>query len=424
MILKFVHGVLRTQRPSEICCRQSQGTQHLFFGRASQLRPRQSKNKRIERYKCSASLKTGMVGLPNVGKSTLFNALVANKRAEAANFPFCTIEPNFGTVPVFDERLNQLSTISGSKEIIPTSVEIVDIAGLVEGASEGQGLGNKFLANIRECDAIVHVVRCFVNDNIVHVNGSIDPTRDAGIINSELALSDMGQIQKRIEKVRKSKGKVSVEGHTMESEIETLTRVLSWLEDGKQVRQMEMSVDDWIVIKELNLLTAKPCIYAANLSEEDLQTNGIGNVHFEALSKFATNTGAGVCPVSAQVAAELRDLTEDERNEFLSCIGVKSDGTTELINTAYRQLDLLTYFTTGEKETRAWTVKHGSTAPQAAGVIHTDFEKGFIKAETVHYEDFVSCGGFSGAKEKGLWQLEGKDYVVQEGDIMVFKFNV
>jgi obg-like ATPase 1 len=372
---------------------------------------------------CRASLKTGIVGLPNVGKSTLFNALVENSRAQAANFPFCTIEPNFGTVPVLDGRLDVLARISGTKNIVPTAVEIVDIAGLVEGASEGQGLGNKFLANIRECDAIIHVVRCFDDDNIVHVNGSVDPKRDAAIINSELALSDMSQIQKRIDKVRKSKGKVHIDGQTAETEIEILSNILTQLEDGKQVRQLKLNEDELFVIKELNLLTAKPCIYAANLPEGDLPTNGATNVHFQALSKLATDSEAGLCAVSAQVAAELKDLTQEERDDFLSCIGVESDGTKELIEVAYRQLNLLTYFTTGEKETRAWTIKRGFTAPQAAAVIHTDFEKGFIKAETVHYDDFVTSGGFAGAKEKGVWQLEGKDYVVQEGDVIVFKVN-
>ncbi|CAL52183.1 P-loop containing nucleoside triphosphate hydrolase [Ostreococcus tauri] len=373
---------------------------------------------------CRASLKTGIVGLPNVGKSTLFNALVENSRAQAANFPFCTIEPNFGIVPVSDKRLETLAAISRSSNIVPATVEIVDIAGLVKGASEGEGLGNKFLANIRECDAIVHVVRCFNDDNIVHVNGIVDPRRDAAIINTELALADMGQIQKRMEKIQKAKGKVSVTGQTAESELKVLADILSQLEQGKQVRQMELNDDDRYIITELRLLTAKPCIYAANVPEGDLATNGADNVHFKALADFAVESGAGITCVSAQVAAELKDLTEEDRVDYLLCIGTNSDGTSELIETAYRQLELLTYFTTGEKETRAWTIRRGFTAPQAAGVIHTDFEKGFIKAETVHYDDFVSSGGFTGAKENGLLQLEGKDYVVQEGDVMVFKFNV
>lgn len=379
---------------------------------------------RSARTSCRASLKTGIVGLPNVGKSTLFNALVENSRAQAANFPFCTIEPNFGIVPVLDKRLETLARISGTTNIVPATVEIVDIAGLVEGASEGQGLGNKFLANIRECNAIVHVVRCFDDDDIVHVNGSVDPRRDAAIINSELALADMGQLQKRIEKVQKGKGKVSVSGYSSEIELQVLSTMLSHLEDGKQIRQLQLSEDECSIIQELNLLTAKPCIYAANLPESDLATGGFENVHFQSLFEFATETGAGICSVSAQVAAELKDLTEEERVDYLSCIGAKSDGTHELIETAYRQLELLTYFTTGEKETRAWTIKRGFTAPQAAGVIHTDFERGFIKAETVHYEDFVKSGGFIGAKESGLLQLEGRDYIVQEGDVMIFKFNV
>jgi len=375
-------------------------------------------------YSTISALKTGIVGLPNVGKSTLFNALVENSQAQAANFPFCTIEPNVGTVPVLDKRLDVLAGISGTKNIVPTTVEFVDIAGLVEGASEGQGLGNKFLANIRECDAIVHVVRCFDDDNIVHVNGTVDPRRDAAIINSELALSDISQIHKRLEKVKKTKDKSTSSGVSAEAEMDVLNKVLNELEDGKQVRQLGLSEDEEAVLKELNLLTAKPCIYAANLPEDDLSTRGDKNTHLQALSQFASETGAAICIVSAQVASELKDLTPAERADFLSCLGVSSDGLDTLIETAYAQLDLLTYFTTGEKETRAWTIRRGFTAPQAAGVIHTDFEKGFIKAETVHYDDFVRYGGFSGAKENGVWQLEGRDYVVEEGDIMVFKFNV
>jgi obg-like ATPase 1 len=373
---------------------------------------------------CRASLKTGLVGLPNVGKSTLFNALVENSQAQAANFPFCTIEPNFGVVPVLDSRLDTLAAISGTKNIVPTTVEFVDIAGLVEGASEGQGLGNKFLANIRECDAIVHVVRCFDDDNVIHVNGSVDPKRDAAIIDSELALADMGQIQKRIDKLKKSKGKVHVAGETADSEVQTLEKLLTELEGGNQVRQMKLKDSEHNIIKELNLLTAKPCIYAANVPEEDLATMGKNNIHVRDLRLFAERSGAGLCVVSAQVAAELKDLSEDERLDFLKCMDAESDGLNALIETAYQQLNLLTYFTTGEKETRAWTIKSGFTAPQAAGVIHSDFEKGFIKAETVHYEDFVKYEGFVGAKENGVWQLEGRDYIVQEGDIMVFKFNV
>jgi len=373
---------------------------------------------------CRSSLKTGIVGLPNVGKSTLFNALVENGQAQAANFPFCTIEPNFGIVPVLDPRLDVLASISGTKNIVPTTIEFVDIAGLVEGASEGQGLGNKFLANIRECDAIIHVVRCFDDDNVIHVNGSVDPKRDAAIIDTELALADMSQIQKRIEKIRKSKGKLSVTGETADSEIATLERLLSELEEGIQIRQINLKENEYCIIKDLNLLTAKPCIYAANVPEDDLATLGQNNSHAKALREFAKKSGAGLCVVSAQVAAELKELSEDERFDFLQCIGAESDGLSKLIETAYQQLQLLTYFTTGEKETRAWTIKSGFTAPQAAGVIHSDFEKGFIKAETVHYEDFIKYQGFAGAKENGVFQLEGKEYVVKEGDIMIFKFNV
>ncbi|MBD2464802.1 redox-regulated ATPase YchF [Oscillatoria sp. FACHB-1407] len=362
-------------------------------------------------------LRAGIVGLPNVGKSTLFNAVVANAKAQAANFPFCTIEPNTGVVAVPDERLNVLAKISSSAEIIPARVEFVDIAGLVKGASQGEGLGNQFLANIREVDAIVHVVRCFENDDIIHVAGSVDPVRDIEVIDLELALSDLAQIERRIERARKQ-ARTSKESQV---EVAALERLLEVLNQGKSARLVDLNEEEEALVKPLGLLTRKPVIYAANVSEDDLAT---GNAWVENVRAIAAQEGAQVVVVSAQVESELIELPEDERAEFLESLGVQEGGLKSLIRATYNLLGLRTYFTTGPKETRAWTIHAGMSAPQAAGVIHSDFERGFIRAETVAYEDLVATGSMTAAKEKGLVRSEGKDYIVAEGDVMLFRFNV
>lgn len=362
-------------------------------------------------------LRAGIVGLPNVGKSTLFNALVANAKATAANFPFCTIEPNVGVVAVPDERLEVLAKISHSAEIIPTRVEFVDIAGLVKGASQGEGLGNQFLANIREVDAIVHVVRCFENDDIIHVSGSVDPIRDIEVINLELALADLAQVEKRLDRARKqARG-----NKELQVEVDALEKVLPILNEGQPARQVELTEEEETALKPLGLLTYKPIIYAANVSEEDLAT---GNAWVEQVRELAAKENAQVIVVSAQVESELIELPPEERQDFLESLGVTEGGLQSLIRATYELLGLRTYFTTGPKETRAWTIKAGMLAPQAAGVIHTDFERGFIRAETVAYQDLVAAGSMAAAKEKGLVRSEGKDYTVQEGDVMLFRFNV
>jgi len=362
-------------------------------------------------------LRAGNVGLPNVGKSTLFNAVVANAKAQAANFPFCTIEPNVGMVAVPDERLAVLAKISSSEEILPARLEVVDIAGLVKGASKGEGLGNQFLANIREVDAIIHVVRCFENDDIIHVAGSVDPERDIEIINIELALADLSQAERRLDRARKdlrTKKEVQIE-------IDALEKVVPALEDGKPARTVGLTEDEAFSIKSLGLLTLKPVIYAANVSEDDLAT---GNAYVEKVRAIAKREGAQVVVISAQVEAELIELPEEDRAEFLESLGAKEGGLASLIRATYDLLGLQTYFTTGPKETRAWTITKGMTAPQAAGVIHSDFERGFIRAETVAYKDLAEHGSMNAAKEKGLVRSEGRDYVVQEGDVMLFRFNV
>ncbi|ALF54087.1 GTP-binding protein [Nostoc piscinale CENA21] len=362
-------------------------------------------------------LRAGIVGLPNVGKSTLFNALVANAKAEAANFPFCTIEPNVGVVSVPDERLNVLSQIAGSAQIIPARVEFVDIAGLVKGASQGEGLGNQFLSHIREVDAIVHVVRCFENDDIIHVAGSVDPARDIEIINLELGLSDLAQIERRIERTRKQ-ARTSKDA---QFEITVLEKLVAALNEGKSVRQVSLNEEEAAIIQGLGLLTSKPIIYAANVSEDDLAT---GNEFVERVRQIASQENAQVVIVSAQVEAELVELAEEDKADFLESLGVKEGGLKSLIRATYTLLGLRTYFTSGPKETRAWTINAGMSAPQAAGVIHSDFERGFIRAETVAYDDLVASGSMKSAKEKGLVRSEGKEYIVQEGDVMLFLFNV
>jgi hypothetical protein len=362
-------------------------------------------------------LRAGIVGLPNVGKSTLFNALVANAKAQAANFPFCTIEPNVGVVAVPDHRLKVLAEISKSAEIIPARVEFVDIAGLVKGASQGEGLGNQFLANIREVDAIVHVVRCFEDDDIIHVSGSVDPVRDIEVINLELGLADLSQIDRRLDRVRKL-ARTSKEAQI---ELAALERLTATLNEGKSARQVSLNEEEEALIKPLGLLTSKPVIYACNVSEDDLAT---GNDWVEQVRAIATQENAQVVIVSAQVEAELIELPEEDRADFLASLGVEEGGLKSLIRATYTLLGFQTYFTTGPKETRAWTIKTGMLAPQAAGVIHSDFERGFIRAETVAYQDLVETGSMSAAKEKGLVRSEGKDYTVQEGDVMLFRFNV
>jgi ribosome-binding ATPase len=362
-------------------------------------------------------LRAGIVGLPNVGKSTLFNAVVANAKAQAANFPFCTIEPNVGVVAVPDGRLQVLTELSGSAATIPARVEFVDIAGLVKGASQGEGLGNQFLANIREVDAIVHVVRCFEDDDIIHVSGSVDPVRDIEVINLELALADLAQLERRIDRVRK----LARADKEAQAELAILEKLLPVLNEGKTARQVDLDEEAEAIIKPLGLLTRKPMIYAANVSEDDLAS---GNTWVEQVRAVAAEENAQVVVISAQVESELVDLSEAERQDFLAALGVSEGGLITLIRATYELLGLRTYFTTGPKETRAWTIKSGMLAPQAAGVIHTDFERGFIRAETVTYKDLVEMGSMTAAKEKGLVRSEGKDYTVQEGDVMLFRFNV
>jgi GTP-binding protein YchF len=362
-------------------------------------------------------LRAGIVGLPNVGKSTLFNAVVANAKAQAANFPFCTIEPNVGVVAVPDSRLQVLSDLSSSVDVVPARVEFVDIAGLVQGASQGEGLGNQFLANIREVDAIVHVVRCFDDDDIIHVSGSIDPVRDMEIINLELALSDLAQLERRVERVRK----LARADKEAQSELAVLEKILPVLNEGQTARQVELDAEEEAIIKPLGLLTRKPVIYATNVSEDDLSS---GNAWVEQVRTVAAAESAQVVVISAQVEAELVELDDAERQDFLAALGVAEGGLKTLIRTTYELLGLRTYFTTGPKETRAWTIHAGMVAPQAAGVIHTDFERGFIRAETVAYADLVAAGSLAMAKDKGQVRSEGKEYVVQEGDVMLFRFNV
>ncbi|MEG3848663.1 redox-regulated ATPase YchF [Microcoleus sp. herbarium19] len=362
-------------------------------------------------------LTAGIVGLPNVGKSTLFNALVANAKATAANFPFCTIEPNTGVVAVPDERLQVLSNICNSAQTVPTRMEFVDIAGLVKGASQGEGLGNQFLSHIRAVDAIVHVVRCFDNDDIIHVAGSVDPIRDIDIINLELILADLAQIERRLDRTRKQ----ARSNKEAQAEVDVLEKLVVLLNAGKPARQYSFSDEEAELVKGLELLTNKPIIYAANVSEDDLAT---GNSYVEQVREVAAAENAKVVIVSAQVESELVELSEEERTDFLESLGVKEGGLKSLIRATYELLGLRTYFTSGPKETRAWTIIAGMLAPQAAGVIHSDFERGFIRAETVAYEDLVATGAMNAAKEKGLVRSEGKEYVVQEGDVLLFRFNV
>mmetsp|Transcript_23921 Transcript_23921/g.27246 ORF Transcript_23921/g.27246 Transcript_23921/m.27246 type:complete len:422 (+) Transcript_23921:174-1439(+) len=366
----------------------------------------------------SMKLQTAIVGLPNVGKSTLFNALTESQGAEAANYPFCTIEPNVGLVEVPDDKLSVLKVINDSVKVVPTTLEFVDVAGLVKGASDGEGLGNKFLATIRQCDAIVHVVRCFEDENVIHVDGNVDPVRDAELINLELALSDLSQAEKRYERVKRE-NRQKGESH----EQSALEKLIAVLENDEPARNAELTEDEERSVKALGLLTRKKMIYAANVADGDLAE---GNDMTTKLRELATKEGAKVVLVSAQVEAELVELDTDDRIEFLDSLGVSLEncGLRALVRDAYDILQLQTYYTSGPTESRAWTIGKGWTAPQAAGVIHNDFERGFIRAETISYDDLVECGSEADAKAAGKLRSEGKDYVVQEGDVILFRFNV
>ena len=364
-------------------------------------------------------MKLGIIGLPNVGKSTLFNSLT-KAGAESANYPFCTIDPNIGIVTVPDERIKLLGEFYKSKKITPAVIEFVDIAGLVKGASNGEGLGNQFLSNIREVDAIVHVVRCFEDDNVVHVDGNVEPLRDIETINLELIFSDLEILDRRIAKA----AKVARNDKTVTKELELMEKIKGHLEANQAAHTLELEDEEKTMMEEYNLLTAKPIIFAANVDEDELASDAKDNPFVQKVRDFAAEQGSEVFVVCAQIEQEIAELDDDEKKMFLEDLGLTESGLEKLIEASYRLLGLQSYLTAGEEETRAWTIQIGTKAPQAAGKIHTDFERGFIKAEVVNYQDLLDCGSYAGARDKGLVRMEGKEYVVKDGDVILFRFNV